>query len=632
MPVLEEIALQYVQQDNQRAIGYGLVILGATIAGIANRSKSEIQRAPYFSYQALLYLAGVTVQFIWLQSLDAAASGYLWVLVTIDIVSAVIFGFFACQIAMARARDVYGHSRYAALAFIPLANFALLLKQSKNEMSFNRAPTIPIFTGSAGVVFGFVVLVAGGAMYMFLSSQITEMEERAQTESASPQAVINSMLRAQGLEATLQVLASDSQTPITVDDVTTLTRIQAVDSHLNRTYVVDLETLLMTDNFRSRIESGICAHPPFVPLLQAGASIQELYVKVDGTLIGRHVVTRTRCQGTLTWVIAQALALVPTLSDAHLQIFALAEIASAQAIAGDDVGVQTTSSQLLALASTLSDTPLQILALVGVARARTITGDRTGGRETFSRALSLAQTITDEQMRAHILGVIASAQARAGDRARAHETVLDALDLAGTIADKVRHQATILAEILVVKAETGDRAEADETLSEALEYAEMIPPGEGERADMLTFIAAAQSQTGDLPGAHQTLLQAVVLARKITDVASRTALFIGIASAQAKAGDRAKADVALSYAIACVRKIPEKYAQASALADIAEAQAEMGDQTEAQVTVAQALKVAQTITDEQMRAHTLAHIAYSLAVVAKTDPSEDKRKVADPAS
>ncbi len=56
--MLEDIALRYVDQSesNLRGIGYGLLILGAIIAGIVNKSKDELARAPYFAYSALIYL------------------------------------------------------------------------------------------------------------------------------------------------------------------------------------------------------------------------------------------------------------------------------------------------------------------------------------------------------------------------------------------------------------------------------------------------------------------------------------------------------------------------------------------------------------------------------------------------
>ncbi len=106
---------------------------------------------------------------------------------------------------------------------------------------------------------------------------------------------IEFMIRSEGLEATLRAMTADSQTPITVDEVTTLARIEADGTQLRRTYVVDLEAVSITDEFRAGIENGICAYGPFIPLLRAGATIREIYVKPDGAPIGAHMVTRDVC-------------------------------------------------------------------------------------------------------------------------------------------------------------------------------------------------------------------------------------------------------------------------------------------------------------------------------------------------
>ena len=295
--MLEDIAIQYVNQseDSLRAIGFGLTILGGVIAGTVNKSRAELARAPYFAYSALLFFFVSAAQIVWLQSLAAMAGGYLWVLAAVSVAASIVAGFFFGRIAMARSRDAYGHGRLAALAFIPLANLWLLLTPSKNTVSDNRVPTIRLLTGGLGVLSGFVILFAAGALTMLIEQAINNQVERAQTEPASQQAAIDFMVRSQGLEATLRAMAADSQTPIKVDQVTTIARIEADGAQLRRTYIVDLASWSTTDELRGNIEMGICAHGPFIPLLRVGATIREVYVKVDGTPIGAHMVTRDTC-------------------------------------------------------------------------------------------------------------------------------------------------------------------------------------------------------------------------------------------------------------------------------------------------------------------------------------------------
>ena len=295
--LLEEIAIQFVNQseDTLQQIGLGLTVIGAIVAALVTQSKTEIARAPYFAYSALIFLLVSAAQIVWLQALPAMTGGYLWVLMLISLTASVLGGFFFCRIAMARSREAYDHGRMAFLAFIPIANFWLLLTPSKNAVSANRAPTIPILSGGFGVLTGFVLMAAAIGVTVYIEEQARAIGQRAQTEPMSQQAGIDFLIRSNGLEGTLTMLADESQTPITVDNVTTLARIEAVGTQLRRTYIVDLEGMTMTEEFRQGSRNGICAHPPFMPLLRAGATIREVYLERSGREIGTITVAKEDC-------------------------------------------------------------------------------------------------------------------------------------------------------------------------------------------------------------------------------------------------------------------------------------------------------------------------------------------------
>ena len=295
--MLEDIAIQFVNQseDTLKQIGLGLTVVGAIIAAIVTRSKTEITRAPYFAHSALILFCVSAVQVVWLQSIPAITGGYLSVLALISLAASIAGGFFFCRLAMARSRDVYGHGRMAFLAFIPITNFWLLLKSSKHKMPANRVPTIPLLSGGLGVLTGFVLLAASVGVTVYIEEQGRRMEQQAQTEPALQQAGIEFLIRSNGLEETLRLMAAESQTPITVDEVTTLARIEADGTQLRRTYIVDLEGMTMTDNFRAGIRNGICAWPAFDPILRASGSIREVYVERSGREIGAVMVTDQDC-------------------------------------------------------------------------------------------------------------------------------------------------------------------------------------------------------------------------------------------------------------------------------------------------------------------------------------------------
>ena len=295
--MLEDLAINFLSQseDIHFQIRLGLLGVGAIVAGIITRSKAELARTPHFAYGALIIFTVNAVEIVWFQVFAAAAAGYLWVLTVISLTAPIIGGYSLCRIAMARSRDAYGHGGMAFLTFIPIANFWLLLTRSKNEISSNRGPTIPLLSGWRGVLVGFVLLVAASGVNVFIKEQVRMMEHEVQTESGSPQAMIDSMIRSNGLEEALRRIAAQAKTPITVDEVTTLARIEAAWTQLRRTYIVDLEGMTMTEELRSRSLDGICAWPAFEPILRAGGSIREVYVERGGREVGVVMVTRAEC-------------------------------------------------------------------------------------------------------------------------------------------------------------------------------------------------------------------------------------------------------------------------------------------------------------------------------------------------
>ena len=183
------------------------------------------------------------------------------------------------------------------LAFIPIANFWLLLARPKDEMSVYRVPTIRLLSGGLGVLSGLILLAATVGVNVYFDRQFRLMEQQAQEEPASQHDAIEAMIRSSGLEETLRAIAavSGTNTPIPVDEVTTLARIEAAGMQLRRTYVVEAGGMTLTEEHRARSQGAICAWPPFEPILRAGGSIREVFVQRSGDEIGTVIVTRDEC-------------------------------------------------------------------------------------------------------------------------------------------------------------------------------------------------------------------------------------------------------------------------------------------------------------------------------------------------
>ena len=296
--MLEELAWKYITQSEieLRAMHFGLVVIGGMIGGAVTRSDAGLKRAPYFLYSALLFLALSAVQFIWLKSFDAFVGGYLWVFMAVDVVASILFGFFICKIALARSRDGFGTGGYAVLAFIPFANLVLLFKPSQDPASANARPVMGWMAGVVGVLIGIVVLGVAVSLSRYVEKATErQMAELAESNPEFATTSIEVMLQADGLASVLKIMAAEAPTPVVVDEITMLTRVEAIGDELRRTYVVSFDMPPFHESFRDEIERGICAYSAFEPLLEAGATINEVYVLGDGSALGDYRVTRESC-------------------------------------------------------------------------------------------------------------------------------------------------------------------------------------------------------------------------------------------------------------------------------------------------------------------------------------------------
>lgn len=287
--MLEDLSLQYSElpEDQIRALGYGLVILGGIIGGLTNRSVAEIRRAPYFAMSGLIFLCVSAVTFAGMAFIVQALVGnFFWVVVGLEMLASVVGGFFLARIAIARSRDAYGHGRMATLAFIPIANFWLLLTPSKKEASVNRTPTIPLLTGGVGIVTGFVLLAAGIGL-----STYAQVEGMRRVEAAAVAGVFNEAM----LDRTLATMAAEVQTPLVVDETTTLLRMETQGAELRYVYEVDPAADFLPADMRIGLIQQNCTYEGLTDVIDAGAVITHVYLRRDGSEIGGIQVARQAC-------------------------------------------------------------------------------------------------------------------------------------------------------------------------------------------------------------------------------------------------------------------------------------------------------------------------------------------------
>lgn len=287
--MLEDLALQYSQlpEDQIRLISYGLVILGGILGGLTYRSVAEIGRAHYFALSGLIFLCTSLVTFAGMAFIvQALVGGFFWIVAGAEMLASLVGGFFLARIAADRSRDAYGHGRMAALAFIPLANFWLLLTPSKNEVSANRSPTIPLLTGGFGVLSGFVLLIVGVGL-----SSYAQIEGTRRVEEAAAAGVFNVAM----LDRTLATMAAEVQTPQKVDETTTLLRMESDGRELRYVYEVDPPADFLPPSMRMGLLNQNCTYDGLKGVIDAGAVIKHVYLRKNGTEIGNVEVTRQAC-------------------------------------------------------------------------------------------------------------------------------------------------------------------------------------------------------------------------------------------------------------------------------------------------------------------------------------------------
>jgi len=294
--MLENIAIQYVSQTegDARLIKYAITIVGAVLAAITYKNATELRRAPYFVYSGLLFFITVATGLVWFGSIPAMTGGFLWAFMLVDVMVGVAVGYAYGACAMARSRDAYGHARMGVLAFVPLANFWLLLTPTKNELSANRALTIPLLTGGLGVLTGFVLYIGGVVLATFIQVEMDRMVAEVESNPAMQEAGIGMMLRDQGLETVLREMAAGVPNQ-RIDEMTMLLRVESDGKTLRYIYELSTNTESLPESMRSGLVRHNCTYQAMSPIIEAGAIIEHVYSRPDGSEIGIVTVSRDLC-------------------------------------------------------------------------------------------------------------------------------------------------------------------------------------------------------------------------------------------------------------------------------------------------------------------------------------------------
>ena len=259
-----------------------------------HKKKSELQRSPFFASVAILAFVVTVIGFIDLLSLQAIYGGYLSVMLFVKFIVSFGGGYILGVLSMARSRDAYGHARWAFLGFIPIANFWLIFTASKDELSVTNTTPIPLFRGTLGVVTGVVFVALAFAARHYLERETERLLAEAENDPRHQEAGLKMMVRGLGLEETLRQIAAEVPRE-RIDETTTLLRAVSDGTTLLYIFEVEVEIDALDPVVRQDIVDLDCSNETLRPLMEAGATLENLYQRSDGTKIEVVTITRDVC-------------------------------------------------------------------------------------------------------------------------------------------------------------------------------------------------------------------------------------------------------------------------------------------------------------------------------------------------
>jgi hypothetical protein len=272
MNSLELLAFDYLTYAENDAYNLPIVYIFAIVFGFIKKVDFRLQRGTYFLNSAFIIFLASIASGIYFLSFDAILNGYLFAIVLLDIIIWAVVAYLFLVIAKARSNDAYGHSRYAVLSFIPLANLWLVFVPSKDEF----APKMTALTGgAAAVVIGLIISIAGRGFGVAVSSAMdtyatTTVAEKHGRAIALKYFQYNS--QRDSLEAGLEYYKTLDVIGNQIDEITYLKDIVVEEDTITYKFLITDNTITgFTQERRDVWENYICNNHQ--PLFDAGANM-----------------------------------------------------------------------------------------------------------------------------------------------------------------------------------------------------------------------------------------------------------------------------------------------------------------------------------------------------------------------
>lgn len=305
----DELAIDFIVRSEWQiwATAFGLAVLGAAISALLFISSARMARAPYFLGCCIVLVVMAFSKGMLVPTRNAMEKGHmaewlaLWGLVQVGC------GFALWRLSLARANHAGRHWGLAALAFVPLANLWLFLTPGPGESALAREAPGPVRRErSSGPVA--IRLVAGVAVIAVTLTALVQIDKLKRSALVSTKGIpfgvlVQYVLNRDGVEKTIELIAG---VPVGAEAQSGMIRKighSADGATLKRTFLIDSDDPKLVDPadpelgklIRGAVVQRACEEEDLVPLMKAGASIEETYRDRQGREIETVTVTWGDC-------------------------------------------------------------------------------------------------------------------------------------------------------------------------------------------------------------------------------------------------------------------------------------------------------------------------------------------------
>lgn len=307
--VTDELAIDFIVRSEWQiwASAFALAVLGAAMSALLFISSARLARPSYFLGCCIVLLVMALSKGLLVPTRNAVEKGHmaewlaLWGLVQVGC------GFALWRLSLARLNHVGRHWGLAALAFVPLANLWLFLTSGQGELAVVRdaAGSIHRERSSGPAATRLIAGIAVIAVALMALVQIDKLKRSALvTAKGIPfGALVQYVLNRDGVEKTIALIAGVPVGPEEQSGMIRKIGHSADGATLKRTFLIDSDNPKLVDPsdpelgklIRGAVVQRACEEEDLVPLMKAGATIEETYRDRQGREIETVTVTWGDC-------------------------------------------------------------------------------------------------------------------------------------------------------------------------------------------------------------------------------------------------------------------------------------------------------------------------------------------------